>query len=166
VLRYGQILGLPVTVAYSPDDLSTALDAAPARRVMLVDTPACRLRAGGASEALSLDESSAELVNLLGVAPNRLVVLTVAASSSATDLNRLAAAGRALGAVAAAVTKIDEAATPDVTDGSSAGAALNVLAHLGLPALLLSTGRDVLAEVSNATPTDLAVTAFEAALRG
>ncbi len=182
LVRYGQLLQLPVEVAYTPDELRDILEAAPEGRITLVDTPACRpgariaaplsggavgrgpaIRRGGAGAAGS--EAGDDLLELLAAAPNRIVVLAVAASAGATDLKRLATTARTLGAEAIAVTKLDDAAQ-DGGDAFSAGSALNVLAHLRLPPLLCSTGRDVLADLHLASAADLAVAALEEAAGG
>ncbi|HZQ37629.1 MAG TPA: hypothetical protein VFD32_16980 [Dehalococcoidia bacterium] len=183
LVRYGQLLRLPVEVAYTPDELSEILAAAPAGRITLVDTPACRpgarlaspptgAGAVGRGPAIQRGQAGAlgaaagdDLLELLAAAPNRVVVLTVAATAGQADLKRLAMTARTLGAVAIAVTKLDDAA-PDGGDAFSAGPALNVLAHLRLPALLCSTGRDVLADLRLASAADLAVAALEEAAGG
>jgi len=76
---------------------------------------------------------------------------------------RLAATARTLGADSIAVTKLDDTAVQDGGDAFSAGSALNVLAHLRLPPLLCSTGRDVLADLRLPSAADLAVAALEEA---
>jgi flagellar biosynthesis GTPase FlhF len=151
--RYGQVLRLPVEIAYDPEDLVRALASAPAERITLVDTAAC----GPGPDGLC-----GELKALLAVAPEGLVVLTVAAGTGEGDLRRLAAMGRATGAAAAAITKLDEAATPGTAAGGGSGVALNALAHLRLPLLLCSAGRDVLAGLSRVTAAGLAANALDA----
>ncbi len=149
LVRYGQLLRLPVEVAYAPDDLGRLLAAAPAGRVILVDTPACQ----AAPEMLST-----ELAGLMTAVHEPVVVMTVAAGTGQRDLERLAATSRVLGAAAAAVTKLDES--------ECSGAALNVLACLNLPPLLCSTGRDVLTDISVATVADMAIDMLDGAAAG
>jgi flagellar biosynthesis protein FlhF len=138
LLRYGDLLRLPAEPAHGADDLARVIAAAPGGRATLVDTPAFTL--GGAGHD--------DLSGLLAAVPNPVVVLTTAAVG-AHDPSRLAAAARAAGATAVALTRLDEADGP--------GTMLNLLAHLRLPPLLCSAGRDVLAGITTPTAKDLAV---------
>lgn len=181
LVRYGHLLQLPVEVAYTPEELGDVLAAAPDGRITLVDTPACRPGARlpspppsgavGRGPAIrrgqpgAAGEAGDDLLELLAAVSNRVVVLTVSASAGPSDLKRLSATARALGVEAVAVTKLDDAAQ-DGGQPFSAGSALNVLAHLRLPPLLCSTGRDVLADLRLASAADLAVAALEEAAGG
>lgn len=175
--RYGEVLNLPVQIAYSAVELSRLLSSMTPGRIALVDTPACRLgdhwnAAGGSSNrgiprattenwrshTSALSEQSEELLALVRAVPDRVVVLTAAAGIGEADLSRLAAVGRALDAAAAVITKIDETSAR-VDEDSGAGSVLNVLAHLRLSPLLCSTGRDVLADVRPQTAAQLAAAA-------
>jgi flagellar biosynthesis protein FlhF len=161
--RYGELLRLPVTIAYSPEQLSRNLAASPAGRVTLVDTPACRLGIDSRSQrGARRRETVDEVLPLLAAAPNRVVVLAVAAGTSEAELRRLAYTARALDAEAAIVTKLDEVAAPAAGDVPAPGTVLNVVAHLNLPPLLCSTGRDVLADLATLPAGALVGAAAEA----
>jgi|GEM_PF-5834204 len=162
LMRYGELLRLPVTIAYTPADLARAIAAAPPARITLVDTAAC---APGTREPRPLRACAPELAALLDALPRRLPVLVVPAGTREADLARLANLARAAGVVAAAVTRLDEAAdAPSRAELPAAGAALNVLARLRLPPLLCSTGRNVLSECATPGAMALAVAALESVI--
>lgn len=155
LLRYGQLLRLPVTIAYSPEQLTRTLEGVPRARVTLIDTPA--LRMGAVPRAFG-----DEVLPLLTAARRRLVTLVVSAVTSGSELGRLAAAGRALDAEAAIVTRLDEVVAPAGAGTPAPGVALNVVARLGLPPLLVSSGRDVLADAHAVSAQALAGAASQA----
>jgi flagellar biosynthesis protein FlhF len=162
LMRYGELLRLPVTIVYTPADLARAIAAAPPARITLVDTAAC---APGPREPRPLRACAPELAALLDALPRRLPVLVLPAGTREADLARLANLARAAGTVAAAVTRLDEAAeAPARTELPAAGAALNALARLRLPPLLCSTGRNVLSECVSPGAMALAVAALESVI--
>jgi flagellar biosynthesis protein FlhF len=148
LLRYGEVLRLPVAIAYEPDDLARTLAEAPPGRITLVDTAA----AGPGPDGLD------ELQAYLAAADDPIVVLTVSAGTGEGDLRRLSAMARAIGVATTAITRLDTAAP------AASGVALNILAHLRLPLLLCSAGRDVLAGLSRVTAAALAAQTVEALL--
>lgn len=145
--RYGDLLRLPVALIHSADDLAATLADAPRGRVTLVDTPAAGL-------ARAADDD--DLPALIAAAPAPVVVMAIPAGASTSDLRRLAPRAQSLNTVAVAITKLDEAEAP--------GAALNILAGLRLPPLLVSDGRDLLGDVTTPAPAELAAAALDAAL--
>ncbi len=131
--RYGDVLRLPVSVVYAPEEAAATLNESPPGRITLMDTPAGQFGREGFAP---------EVAALVGAVASPLVVLTVPAGASDTDLRRWHAAAAATAVDALAITKLDEA--------GGAAPVLNVLATLRLPALLLSTGRDVTGDIEMA----------------
>lgn len=152
--RYGELLGLPVEIAYTAEDAAQIFAGLDANEVALIDTAACRL--GAAVEQVDQD-----LLDLLSLAENRVVVLTAPAGAGEADLHRLAVTARALKADALALTRMDEAWDPRVDTVSPIGSALNVTALLRLPPLFNAGGRDILEAVSTTGAVEMAVQALE-----
>jgi flagellar biosynthesis protein FlhF len=161
--RYGELLRLPVSIAYTPAELQQIIESAPPRRVLLIDTAAS---GPGPRTPQSLEMYAPDLAALMMAAPRRVPVLVLPAGAREGDLRRLANLARAAGACAATLTRLDDESDkpvpPDALPG--AGLALNALARLHLPPLLCCTGRDVLSGHAAPSAMALAVAALESAL--
>ena len=161
--RYGELLRLPVAVAYTPAELAQIIEGAPPRRVLLIDTAAS---GPGPRTPLTLEQYAPDLAALFAVAPRRVPVLVVPVGAREEELARLARLARAAGASAATVTRMDDESDTPVPPEAlpGAGLALNALARLQLPPLLCCTGRDVLSGHAAPSAMALAVAALEGAV--
>jgi flagellar biosynthesis protein FlhF len=139
---YGRLLGVPVYVAQTPDDLQQALAAMADKHLVLVDTV-------GMGQRDSRVEAQHELLINSGV--ERLLLLN--ATAQAETLEQVAQAyathkNRAVPLAGAILTKLDESARP--------GCALDVIIRRRLELHFCTSGQRVPEDLELANPTALA----------
>lgn len=126
VTAFGEILGLPVEVAYSPEQLAAQVAANRQYDLILVDTPGRSQRSAG---------DVAELGEYLAAVSTKTVFLALAAGAKYEDMRQAVDAFGPLAVDGLLFTKIDETA--------SLGAAYSLACETGLPLSYLTTGQRV-----------------------
>jgi flagellar biosynthesis protein FlhF len=124
--RWGEILGLPVEVAVSPDDLSRALARAADRERVFVDT------AGRSPRDLG---GAAELASLVAAAGDAEVMLVLSATTRAADSRELLELYGKLPVSRLVMTKLDETRIH--------GELYNAVVRSGRPIACVTTGQSV-----------------------
>ncbi|MEO0484227.1 MAG: flagellar biosynthesis protein FlhF [Planctomycetota bacterium] len=141
---YAGIIGVPLRVALTPEELSAAVESLADRDVILIDT------AGRSpKDASRLEELSA----FVRAANPDVTCLALAANASERTLRGVIGRFEPLHPTALAVTKADEAET--------LGPALSAAASCGRPIAMLSTGQEVPDQFEWARAERLASLAFE-----
>ncbi len=132
---YGEILGLPVNVLYSPDELRDLAEKQTGEGIILVDTP-------GRSpfNATELDS----LCSFLGPVPNKEVYLALSACTKGADLEQAVSRFGQMMPDGLLFTKLDE------TD--AVGPLFNTAFRTGLPLTYLTTGQQVPDDIEIARP--------------
>lgn len=100
LVAFGAVTGLDVRLCYAPDELEAILQE-PGVDLVIVDTPG--------QNGLRRDRM-AELTSFLHVARQRLVLLTIPATTKGSDLAEVVSAFSAVGLDGAVVTRCDETA--------------------------------------------------------
>lgn len=134
ILTFGEILGVPVKVAYSPAQLAALIEANKHYNLILIDTPGRNHRAVTAM---------AELMDFLMAVPARTVHLAVAAGSRYEDMRQTVAAFQTVTLDGLIFTKVDETV--------SLGAAYTLACETGLPLSYFTTGQRVPEDIEMAT---------------
>ncbi len=134
IVAFGQILGVPVEVAYTPDELASLVERNNHRDLILIDTPGRSQRA--ASQV-------AELRDYLSAIPDRIVYLAVQAGAKYEDMQQTVEVFDTMALDGLIFTKIDETA--------SLGAAYSLACDAGLPLSYLTTGQRVPEDIEAAT---------------
>lgn len=99
---YTDTLGIPLYLAYSPEDLAAAVNAEQNADLILVDTAGCNPYK---------ETSLVELGDFLTTLPNRTTCLVATATTKDTDLDRAVAAFKPFGLRSLAITRLDETNT-------------------------------------------------------
>ncbi|NOZ06864.1 MAG: flagellar biosynthesis protein FlhF [Chloroflexi bacterium] len=136
---YGEILGLPVNVVYSPDELRDLAEKQTDNGIILVDTP-------GRSPFNSAELAS--LRSFLEPVPNREVFLTLSACTKGADLEQAASRFGPMMPDGLLFTKLDE------TD--AVGPLFNTVCRTGLPLTYVTTGQKVPDDIEIARPDRVA----------
>ena len=136
---YAEIIQVPLDVVYSPSELRGLLRRHQDKRLVLVDTP-------GRSPANR--QQIRELGLFTQVAPERVVLLTVAASTKPRDLAAIVERFGEIPFDGFVVTKVDET--------RSFGPIVGLLRQSRKPLTFLTTGQQVPQDIETATPTRLA----------
>jgi flagellar biosynthesis protein FlhF len=123
---YGRIMGVPVRVTRTPEELRGALQDLSACRLVLIDTAGMSQRDMRLSEQLTLVQQGSPLVQ---------VFLVLSATTQPLGLEEVVRAFRGIPIDGCILTKLDEAV--------SLGALLSVLVQHGLPVGYLSDGQRV-----------------------
>lgn len=126
IVTFGEIIGVPVEVAYSPEHLVDLVAANQQHHLILIDTP-------GRSQRLSA--GLVELGDYLSALPTNKVHLALAAGTKYEDMQQTVEAFRLLSLDALIFTKVDETA--------SFGSAYTLACETGLPLSFLTTGQRV-----------------------
>lgn len=134
ISAFGEILGIPVEVAYTPQQLNELIARHSHRDLILVDTPGRSQRA--ASEV-------AALTDYLAAVPNKTVHLALTAGSKQEDMRHTINAFSSMPLNGLIFTKIDETA--------SLGAAYSMACECGLPLSYLTNGQRVPEDIEVAT---------------
>ncbi|MCC5796917.1 MAG: flagellar biosynthesis protein FlhF [Methylophaga sp.] len=141
---YARILGVPVRVARSHDELSDALNDLLDRRFILIDTAGMNPRDMQLAQKFALLQQQSPRIKTL---------LTLSATTQAAAINDIIKAFSHLGLHACIMTKIDEA--------SSLGAAISALIQHRLPLAYTGHGQQVPEDLSLARPNTLVHQASE-----
>lgn len=149
LMTYGRILGVPVQVASSREELRSALRSLSDKRLVLIDT------AGMSQRDVRLSEQFATLADS-GVPIRTLLVLSATLQRSVLQETVRAFSGVALDG--ALITKIDEAA--------SLGGLLSVVTHKHLPLAFIADGQRVPEDLHPARAQNLVQRAAELASKG
>jgi flagellar biosynthesis protein FlhF len=125
-VTYGEILGLPVEIAYSPQQLVAIIEAHQDNHLILIDTP-------GRSPTATLELQ--RLAEYVQAVPDKQVILTIDAGSKQADMERTVEAFSVMPLNALLFSKVDET--------SSLGAAYTLACNCGLSLSYLTTGQRV-----------------------
>ena len=136
---YAGILGMPLTVAYTPSELREAVDQMSDRALLLVDTPGCAQRN---------KEQIEELATFIESVPRRQVHLCVAAPTKLRDLLEVVGGFGRLPIDRLILTKLDET--------TIYGPILSLTHRRQAPVSYLTTGQNVPQDIEVATPQRLA----------
>ncbi len=136
---YGEILGLPVNVVYSPDELRDLAEKQTDNGIILVDTP-------GRSPFNSAELDS--LRSFLEPVPNKEVFLTLSACTKGADLEQAVSRFGPMMPDGLLFTKLDE------TD--AVGPLFNTACRTGLPLTYVTTGQKVPDDIEIARPDRVA----------
>lgn len=120
---YTDALGIPLRLAYTPEELAAIVNAENGADLILVDTPACNPRS---------QESLVELGGLLNAVPRRAAWLVAPANTSEASLLQTHTAFSLFGVQGLVFTRIDEAA--------SYGSVFNLAWRSQLPIAYISNG--------------------------
>jgi len=136
---YGDILGISVEVAYTPEELAAVVQAYQEQDLILVDTPGQSPR----------DQVGLETLRkfLLSV-PSRTVYLAVACTTAYPEMEEMVRRFTLVPLDGLIFTKVDEA--------TSIGAAISLAYRCGLPIACITTGRRVPADWEPASAERLA----------
>ncbi len=134
ITAYGDILGIPVEVAYTPEQLVSLIAQYNDRDLILVDTPGRSQRAANQVAALR---------DYLTVVPEKTVQLAITAGSKYEDMHQTVEAFSTMTLNGLIFTKIDETA--------SLGAAYSVACEQNLSLSYLTTGQRVPEDIEVAT---------------
>jgi flagellar biosynthesis protein FlhF len=135
---YAEPLGLPLRLAYTPQDLSEAVAAEGGADLILVDTPACNTR---------LESEVIELGSFLTEISRRWIYLAAPASQKESDLGQALSALGPFHIDGLVATKLDEAST--------FGSLFNVAWRSRLPLIYFSTGTGLLDNLAPARAAGL-----------
>jgi len=136
---YGEILGLPVKVAYTPGDLGDLIERHEEGGITLVDTPG---RSPNNRAGLDL------LRSFTAVAERKEVLLTLSACTKGPDLNLAVERFRQIPLDGLLFTKLDET--------EAMGPLFNVTQQAKLPLTYLTTGQQVPDDIEIARPEEIA----------
>lgn len=137
--RYGEILEIPVEVAYTPEELAALAQAQRDQALVLVDTPGQSQRDLVGLEALQ---------EFLLAVPSRSVYLAVACATAYQEMEEIVRRFNVVPLDGLIFTKADEA--------TSIGAAISLAYHCRLPVSCITTGRRVPADWEPASAERLA----------
>lgn len=127
IATYGEVFGIPVEVAHTPQQLATQVEVNRSYHdLILVDTPG---RSQGDSDKV------AELYGYLDAVENKVVYLTLTATSKYEDMHRAVDVFGRRPLDGLILTKLDETA--------SLGAAYSLTCQTGLPYAYFTTGQQV-----------------------
>lgn len=146
ITTFGEILGVPVEVAYSPEHLATLIAANQQRHLILVDTPGRSQRAA---------TGLIELGDYLSVLPTKKVHLALAAGTKYEDMKQTVDAYRSISLDEMIFTKVDET--------NSFGTAYTLACETELPLSFLTTGQHVPEDIEVATSDRVANLVFDTA---
>jgi flagellar biosynthesis protein FlhF len=134
ISAFGEILGIPVEVAYTPEQLNKIIQANSDRDLILVDTP------GRSQRAVS---EVAALADYIQAVPRKMVHLALTAGSKYEDMHDTIQSFSKLPLDGLVFTKIDETA--------SLGAAYSAACERQLPLSYLTNGQRVPEDIEVAT---------------
>jgi flagellar biosynthesis protein FlhF len=146
---YADILRLPCSVAYTPDELTTRVMDEVERDFIIVDTP-------GRSQKNA--DQLAELRQLVMSVPSRRVFLTVTAGARYRDMLDVVERFGTIPYDGLLVTKLDETTT--------FGPVLNLVGRTGKPVTYLTNGQNVPRDIELATSQGLTEMVIDAAYVG
>jgi flagellar biosynthesis protein FlhF len=138
VAAYGQILGIPVEVAYNPPQLAALVTGSHQYDFIMVDTPGRNQRVA---------DQVADLSRYVSAVPRRVVHLALAAGAKCEDMRQTAHAFGSVTLNGLVFTKLDETST--------LGPAYTLACETGLPLSYLTTGLRVPEDIEVATPERL-----------
>ncbi len=134
ILTFGEILGVPVKVAYSPAQLAALVEANKHYNLILIDTPGRNHR---------VVTAMTELADFLVAVPAKTVHLAVAAGSRYEDMRQTVTAFQKVSLDGLIFTKVDETV--------SLGPAYSLACETGLPLSYFTTGQRVPEDIEIAT---------------
>ncbi|MCS7220740.1 MAG: flagellar biosynthesis protein FlhF [Anaerolineae bacterium] len=137
--RYGSILGIPVEIAYTPEELTGIVQAQTDQVLILVDTPGQSQHDQAGLKALR---------EFLLAVPSRSVYLAVACTTAYQEMEEIVRHFSLVPLDGLVFTKADEA--------TSIGAAVSLAWRYGLPVSCITTGRRVPTDWELASAEDLA----------
>ncbi|MCL5961044.1 MAG: hypothetical protein M1358_17360 [Chloroflexi bacterium] len=143
---YADILGLPLKIAYTPQELARTVKAPGSADVILIDTPA----AGPKSPA------GVNLREYLSVVDSAVVLLTIGATTKGEDVLRAVQEFEGIPMHGLIITKLDEA--------TSLGSVFNVAQRCGLPITYVSDGPHEPTSLKPANTGMMVRTLFEATI--
>lgn len=144
---FAYIADIPLTVAYTPDELQEALYRAQDVDLIFIDTVGHSQRAG---------DQLREIKTFLDAAKPVEVYLTMSATSKESDLLDVHEKFKVLEPSRLIMTKLDETSTP--------GSILNVMDRIDIPLLYVTTGQTVPDDIEQADPNRLASQILEGGL--
>jgi flagellar biosynthesis protein FlhF len=151
IVTLGELLNVPVQVAYSPSQLARIVEDNQAYDLILVDTPGRSQRA---------TDELAELSSYLSIVEEKLVYLAVTAGSKYEDMNCTVKSFGHMPIDGLVITKVDETI--------SLGSVYTLTCETGLPICYLTNGQRIPEDLEAATPekvVDLMVGAVPDQLR-
>ncbi|MEW5956486.1 MAG: hypothetical protein AB1801_02095 [Chloroflexota bacterium] len=134
ISAFGEILGVPVEVAYTPDQLASLVKNNQHQDLILIDTPGRSMRAANEVAALG---------DYLAAIPNKTVHLALTAGAKYEDMRHTVDAFGKMSLNGLIFTKVDET--------GSLGAAYSLACDTGLPLSYLTTGQRVPEDIEVAT---------------
>ncbi len=140
---YTEAFGIPLHIAYTPDELETAVNDEKAADLIIIDTPGCN----------PYRESSViELGDYLAAVPGRSTYLVAPATYKEKDLNKALASFRQFNLKGLVLTRMDSTATY--------GNVLNLAWRSQLPIVYFSTGPRIPDDLRPASPALLVSAIF------
>lgn len=136
---YSDILGLPIEIVYTPQELALAIDRHKDKELILVDT---------AGRSQYSESQMYELQEFLKVNPRIEKHLVISASVKLNDAKEIIKKFSAVEPEKIIITKIDET--------SNFGTVINLLRYENLPLSYLTTGQSVPDDIEVGTPDSLA----------
>ena len=136
---YSDILGLPIEIVYTPQELALAIDRHKDKELILIDT---------AGRSQYSESQMYELQEFLKVNPRIEKHLVVSASVKLNDAKEIIKKFSAVEPEKIIITKIDET--------SNFGTVINLLRYENLPLSYLTTGQSVPDDIEVGTPDSLA----------
>lgn len=136
---YSDILGLPIEIVYTPQELALAIDRHKDKELILIDT---------AGRSQYSESQMYELQEFLKVNPRIEKHLVVSASVKLNDAKEIIKKFSAVEPEKIIITKIDET--------SNFGTVINLLRYENLPLSYLTTGQSVPDDIEVGTPDALA----------
>jgi flagellar biosynthesis protein FlhF len=135
IKAFGDILGLPVEVAYTPEQLVSLIEANRRRDLIIIDTPGRSQRA---------TQEVAALTDYISAVPHKTVHLAMTAGAKSEDMHQIVELfGKSMTLDGLIFTKIDETVT--------LGAAYSVACERKLPLSYLTNGQRVPEDIEVAT---------------
>jgi len=144
---FTETLGIPLHLAYTPEELGAIVGSVPETDIVLIDTPGCNPRR---------EESMVELGGLLTEVPGRATYLVASATTKDEDLQQAATTLGPFNLRGLIVTKVDETST--------LGNVFNLAYRSQLPILYYSTSPQIMGGLRSGSASDLAAGLFRGSI--
>ncbi|MDO9121108.1 MAG: hypothetical protein Q7U31_04935, partial [Anaerolineaceae bacterium] len=136
---YAETLGIPLFLAYTPQELAELLESQKDADLILIDTAGCNPRS---------EDNVVELGSFLSVIPSGCTYLVASATTKEQDLSQTEKTLKQFGLKGVILTKTDET--------GSFGAGFNLLWQSKLPLYFVSSGHQIFGNLKPGNPEQLA----------
>ena len=136
---YAETLGIPLFLAYTPQELAELLESQKDADLILIDTAGCNPRS---------EDNVVELGSFLSVIPSGCTYLVASATTKDQDLSQTEKTLKQFGLKGVILTKTDET--------GSFGAGFNLLWQSKLPLYFVSSGHQIFGNLKPGNPEQLA----------